>query len=212
MSPRHTRRRSVVLVFGESINDAQSIATLIQGLRPDLVGRVKPVPRPTSLTRQAGQLAVRNWEAELRSVVTAMAAAGQPVAAVVVHRDADRPDPAGAVEAGLRQQLRGIADEVAVPVETMEAWWLLFPEATETVRPRAWRGRLPRQARDVERISHPKAELQRKTRPSGHQYAEADSPTIAAAISTRSHVAVGISSSWDRLQASAGRLPTVLRP
>lgn len=196
-----------MLVFGESINDAQSIATLIQGVRPELAGRVKPAPRPTSLTRQAGQVVVRSWADELVTVVRATAAAGQPVAAVVVHRDADRPDPSGAVEVQLRQQLRHVADEVAVPVETIEAWWLLFPDATETVRPRAWRKRLPRQVRDVERVRDPKAELQRRTRPSGHEYSESDSPVIAAAIATGSHPAIGSSASYDRLCASARRLP-----
>lgn len=147
MSARQSKRQPVVLVFAESINDAQSIATLMQGLRPELVGRIKARTRPTSLTRQAGDLAVRNWADELRRAVSATAAAGQPVVAVVVYRDADGPDPSGSVEAQLRQQLRGIADEVAVPVEALEAWWLLFPSATEAVRPLAWRGRLPRRAR-----------------------------------------------------------------
>lgn len=207
MNPRASKRSPVVLVFGESLNDAQSIATLIQGLRPDLAGRLRPRPRPASLTRQAGGLAVRHWADQLRSVVDAMMAAGQPVAAVVVHRDADGPDSSGAVESQLRQQLQGVADEVAVPVEAMEAWWLLFPDATETVRPRAWRGRLPRRVRDVEKVREPKAELQRRTRPTGHEYAESDSPTIATAIATGSHPAVGHSASYDRLCAGARRLP-----
>jgi hypothetical protein len=136
-----------------------------------------------------------------------MTAAGQPVAAVVVHRDADGPNPSGSVEANLRRQLRGVADEGTVPVEAMEAWWLLFPDAAESVRPRAWRARLPRKVRDVERVSDPKAELKRKTRPSKHEYAESDLPLIAAAIATGRHPAVGHSASYDRLCASARRLP-----
>jgi len=69
----------------------------------------------------------------------------------------------------------------------MEAWWFLFPEAVEAVRPRAWRNKLPREAQDVELINQPKKELQRVTRgKSAPEYAESDSPTIAAYIKEKS--------------------------
>lgn len=207
MSFPRSRRKPVVLVFGESINDAQSVAALIQGMRPDLQGRVRARARPTSLTREAGPAAIRSWVSDLRTAVTATTAGGQPVAAVVVHRDADRPDPTGAVEVMLRRQLAGIAAEVAVPVEAMESWWLLFPTAAESVRPYAWKDRLPRTARNVDHVRDPKSELRRATRSSGKEYTEADSPAIAFAVAGGCHPAVGTSPSWDRLGASARRLP-----
>lgn len=128
-------RASVVLVFGESINDSTSIAHLLVAANPALDGRVRPRPKPTSLTCQARPPAVWSWVADLRSVVRATEATGERVAGVVVHRDVDGPDPSGAVVANLTMQLAEVDGEAVVPVQAIEAWWFLFPDAVEAVRP-----------------------------------------------------------------------------
>jgi hypothetical protein len=135
-----------------------------------------------SLTREARPDAVRQWVAQLESAVRAFRANG-PIAAVVVHRDADGPDIHGGRGEQLRTQIQKIDGLPVVPVQTIEAWWFLFPDAVEAVRPSTWRGRMPREARDVECIDAPKAELRRVTRSKkGAPYSEADSPVIAGHI------------------------------
>ncbi len=175
-------RPAVILVFGESINDSASIAHLLVAANPALNGRVRPLPRPASLTREARPPAVATWVAKLRRAVLA-AKANERVAAVVVHRDADGPDPQAAVASQLARQLAELDDHAVVPVQAIEAWWFLFPDAVEAVRPGAWRGKLPRRKQDVELIEHPKAALQRATRTrNGLEYTEAESPVIAKQI------------------------------
>jgi len=176
-------RAAVVLVFGESINDSTSIAHLLVAANPALAGRVRARPRPTSLTRDARPPAVRSWVADLRRAVLAAEATGDRVAAVVVHRDADGPDPTASRAADLTRQLFELNGKAVVPVQAIEAWWFLFPDAVEAVRPGAWRGKLPRNSRDVEMIDRPKQALQRATRTrNGPEYTEADSPVIAKRI------------------------------
>lgn len=199
--------KAVVLVFGEDRHDAASIAALLEAGNPKLQGRVRARPRPTSLTREAKHPAVRNWVQELGDVIRATVAAGTSVAAVVVHRDADRPDPDGAVAADLTGQLSPIGGHPAVPVQAIEAWWLLFPDAVEAVRPRAWAGKLPRKRRDVETVVNPKKELQRLTGTGrASRYEEADSISIAENIKRVKPRRYGSSASYDRLLQLAGTL------
>jgi hypothetical protein len=54
-------------------------------------------------------------------VVRATEAAGTVVRAVVVHRDADGPDPAAGVESELAAQLAPIPGRPAVPMQAIEA-------------------------------------------------------------------------------------------
>lgn len=208
MSHRGAPRKaqSKVLVFGESLNDAQSIATLLVAARSDLRGRVRPRPAPTSLTRAAGPDAVDSWLLKLRKAVLANEAGGSVIAAVVVHQDADGHDPRGVNEARLRRQLRGVANEVAVPVQMIEAWWLLFPGAVRAVRPISWRTSVTDRPHDVDGVVDPKLHLMRLTRSSGHAYAEADSSKIAEHISSGKHSRVGTSASYDRWLNSCDRL------
>jgi hypothetical protein len=198
----HSRRRSLgaVLVFGESRNDSDSIAALVLSANPRLQGRVRALPRPTSLTRTAGTAAVRRWVDEIEMAIRAHEAARGPVTAVLVHRDADRADPSETVAATLRQQLASSAGHPVVPVQAMEAWWFLFPDAVEAVRPRAWRGCMPRRRRDVEGIDRPKHELIARTAAKGGvPYTEADSPAIARKIREQGSEPHGYSVSYGRL-------------
>lgn len=109
-----------VLVFAESLNDSKSIAHRLVAVNVRLDRRVKAVPRPTSLTRGAGPLAVRDWVDEVRRAVEGYRRAGTAVTAVLIHRDADRHDPRGDEEQQLRDQLDGVGEPV-VPVRTIEA-------------------------------------------------------------------------------------------
>lgn len=204
---RH-RRTPVVLLFGENLNDSESIRHLLAHASPELARRLRARPRPMSLTHGAGRDAVRRWIDELSGVVRSMERAGTPVQAVVVHRDADGPDPSGTRHSQLATQLNALGCDAfaVVPVQMTEAWWFLFPDAVEAVRPQAWRRRMPRSNRDVETIDNPKAELQRVTRPSGHEYSEADSPAIAQKVSDLAAVPHGRSASYERLRKTASIL------
>jgi hypothetical protein len=205
--PVPATRPPVVLVFGESINDSASIAELIVAANPALSGLVRALPRPVSLTRQAKDAPVKRWTEDVGRIVRGTEAAGTSVRAVVVHRDGDGPDPAGTVEKTLASQLAHLSGQPAVPVQAMEAWWFLFPDAVEAVRPRAWQGRLPRRPRDVETIHQPKVELQRLTRwGKAAEYAEADSRVIAKYIRLHSPPQYGSSASFQRFSTMARTL------
>jgi len=180
VAARHPQRKRtpIVLVFGENPHDSLSLAALIRSIRPDLVGGVETSRRPASLTREASPPKVKNWVSEIARVVAATTAAGRPVAAVVVHRDADRVDLKGEEEQRLANGLAGLPHAVpAVPVVAIESWWFYFGDATESVV-RGWK--LPAKEQNWDSIGSPKRELQDLTRRTKRTYAEADSPAIAA--------------------------------
>lgn len=200
MSQAARAGRGAVLVFGESRNDSDAVAELVVAANPRLAGRVRALPRPTSLTRTAGARLVRRWVTEIAKAVQAHEAAKGPVVAVLVHRDADGPDPDASVAAALRGQLAPLGGQLVVPVQMIEAWWFLFPDAVEAVRPGTWRGCLPRRHRDVERIDRPKNELMSRTGAGGGtSYTEADSPAIARKIREQGGTPHGLSASYRRL-------------
>lgn len=202
-SPR-PNKKGAVLVFGESVNDSQSILHLLIGANESLASRVRSLRRPVSLTRDAKLNAVRDWVDELRRTVQAFEAVNGCVGAVVVHRDADGHDPGGAVAADLAQQLAALNGHPVVPVQAIEAWWFLFPDAVEAVRPRAWKDKLPRRPRNVELIDRPKKALQQATQGRrAPEYAESDSPIIAAYIREKSLIPLCPCKSYDRMLAMA---------
>ncbi|MCY4193619.1 MAG: hypothetical protein OXF04_04900 [bacterium] len=89
-----------------------------------------------------------------------------------------------------------------VPVEEIEAWWLLFPTATEAMRG-SWAGTLAKGVRNVDSISDPKRELVRRTgrRDNRKSYSEADSPAVAALVAEAIGAGtepLGSSASFDR--------------
>lgn len=201
-------RPGLVLVFGENYNDSQSIGHLLVHLNPRLVGRVRPLPRPTSLTRQAKAHAVRNWVTELDRTIRGYEAGGRQITAALVHRDSDGPDPDGAVATALNNDLAPLGcGHPVVPVEEIEGWWFLFPNAVEAVRPSAWRDTMPRRARDVELIRNPKQELQRLTgRRKKARYEEADSPRVAEFVRQLGLQPQGTSTSYHRFRTVARSL------
>jgi len=64
-------RSEAVLVFGESVNDSQSIQHLLIAANASLASRVRAVRRPISLTRAAKPDVVRNWVDDLDRTVRA---------------------------------------------------------------------------------------------------------------------------------------------
>lgn len=176
----------LVLVFGESLNDARAIAELIIALCPELTGKVKPSPRPTSLTRTAHIDKVSKWAAAVADVVNAFRARGKPVQCVFVHRDADQQDPAAMLARATEEALTAAGVQHAhavVPIESIESWWLCFPQAVETFVP-GWSGALRNPPGDVDRVATPKGELIRRTRAAlpKRPYGEADSHGIARQV------------------------------
>ncbi|MGH3870353.1 MAG: hypothetical protein ACRDSR_02360 [Pseudonocardiaceae bacterium] len=199
-SSPHPHKKGAVLVFGESVNDSQSIRHLLIGANASLAGRVRSLRRPVSLTRDSKPNAVRDWVDELRRTVHAFEANDGRVAAVIVHRDADGHDPEGAVAAELARQLATLDGHPVVPVQAIESWWFLFPDAVEAVRPCAWKGKLSRQPRNVELIDRPKKALQQATRGGrAPEYAESDSPVIADYIRKWSLTPLCPCKSYDRM-------------
>ena len=203
---RAPRTAAVALVFGESHNDRASIVRLIEALCPDLEGRVKARPHPVSLTRSASPRSVSGW---IERIADSVSSHGQPVVCVFVHRDADGPDPGGQLHRETEAALRhaGITGAHAVvPVEEIEAWWMLFPDATEQLR-RSWRGTLKRAERDWDTVRNPKEELRRLTRRGDrrHAYSEADSLSVARHVASaiaEGKTPVGRSRSYDRFAAA----------
>ncbi len=182
------RRAPVVLVFGEDSNDARSVSVLIEALCPTLKGRVKARREPPSLQRTASPGATLTWIDRIADVVRNNE---RPVACVFVHRDSDIHDPQGKLQQDTETALRksGLTNAHAVvPVHEIEAWWLLYPDATEQLRPSIWKDTLQRSSRNWDAVANPKEELRERTakRGRGHAYSEADSPRVAE------HVAAAI--------------------
>lgn len=195
-----------ILVFGEDINDARAIAQLIEALCPAARGRVKPRPKPTSLIRSASDRKVRRW---IENLADASRNDRSPVACVFVHRDSDQPDDLAVLAADTEAALSKAGLEhghAVVPVHKTEAWWLLFPDATETHRA-SWKNTLRKRPGNVDNIPDPKSELIERTRRGNerHAYSEGDSPDVARSVATAlkgGATAAGVSPSFERFVES----------
>jgi hypothetical protein len=177
--PARSSTASKILVFAESLNDSKSIASLLVAANGGLSRRVIAAPRPVSLTRTAGPDAVRDWVGELRRTVTAYKAAGTRIGAVLVHRDADRFDPLGEVEQLLGNDLQPVPGDPVVPVQMIEAWWFLFPDAVEAVRPRPGEASCRGGLATSSALSDRSPSWRLTGRSGAPAYAEADSISIA---------------------------------
>lgn len=205
---RRQSKPSVVLVFAESLNDARALRSLIEALCPSLKNRVREQPRPSSLQRSAGPQPVRRWMDGVSDVVKAVSMRAS-VVCVFVHRDSDGPDPEGRLVSSTEALMRKAGIEnghAVVPVQEIESWWLMFPQATESLRT-TWSGTLIASGRNVDKISNPKEELTRRTARNSRKkgYSEADSPEIARLVARAiesGQSPVGHSPSFDRFRGS----------
>ncbi len=205
---RRQSNPSIVLVFAESLNDARALRSLIEALCPSLRDRVREQPRPPSLHRSAGRQPVTRWLDGVSDVVKVVSMRAS-VACVFIHRDSDGPDLPGRLAASTEAAMRQAGIEnghAVVPVQEIESWWLMFPQATEGFRT-AWSGTLPVSQRDVDRTSAPKEELTRRTSRNSRKkgYSEADSPEIARLVASAiesGQAPTGSSRSFDRFRRS----------
>lgn len=206
-SESRARRRPAILIFGENPNDSESIKTLIGHFNRAASETFDILTRrdPPSLTHHAKPPARKDWLDRIEKAVRTEQSIRE-IRAVVVHQDSDMKDHAGTVEAQLRGDLvakfPNRATLAAVPIQMIEAWWLLFPAAIRTVRPQAWReAKFP--SGDTESIGNPKQALIRATAKVApkHPYCEGDSRTIAKAIAKLNLAPQGRNASWERFMA-----------
>lgn len=140
---RGPKKTPVVLVFAESPNDSNSIKILVEHFAAELHGRLSIETRkdPPSLTGAADRKAVQTWLEKVTKLVRTETNL-RDVHAILVHRDADYLDSEHQEEQRLREQLREhLASYVPterlhpiVPVQELESWWLLFPDACSRTR------------------------------------------------------------------------------
>jgi hypothetical protein len=191
-----------ILVFGENPNDSKSLKQLILGLCPCLQpSDVKVLREPPTLQREAKPTKVQQWADRAGAVLRAAQIVVGEAICILVHSDSDGPDD-GKFERSRSKELQDAGFTQAhavVPVEAIESWWLLFPEATEALVP-GWAGALPRRKRDVDKIAKPKDELIERTRRKlkKRPYTEADSEGIARKIVDCEFPKIGSSKSFDR--------------
>jgi len=184
---------SLVLVFGEDENDTKSIRELIEGLRPELVGKVQHRRQPLVLIKNARLEDVPERAQRIADAVD-IERATHDVACVFAHEDCDAVEPqhegvCTKIETALAKA--GCPAHAVVPAWELEAWWFMWPEAVQSVRPKSWRAPDDHLGRRVGLIKDAKEELRRKVVPkelkpekrkSFPHYQESDSPTIARLV------------------------------
>ncbi|HYO56546.1 hypothetical protein [Archangium sp.] len=189
-------RPPLVLVFGEDENDTKSIRELIEGLRPELVGKVQHRRHPLVLIKNARPEDVPDRAQRIADAVD-IARATHDVACVFAHEDCDDVEPkheavCAKIEAALAKA--GCPAHAVVPAWELEAWWFMWPEAVQAVRPKSWRAPDDHLGKRVGLIKDAKEELRRKVVPkdlkpekrkSFPHYQESDSPTIARHVRER---------------------------
>lgn len=182
---------ALVLIFGEAEddNDRRAIEYLVQSLKPkDVQVRCQRHRTPFILDRSAQRRKhMRACEeiAILASAATEAAKPGDKVLVVGFH-DTDEVEPSHIKESQrIKNDLRayGVVGVAATPACTIEAWWMLFPEALAQTR-RCWASF--KTSGNVGAIQQPKTYLTRKLRnPSNRKcpdYTETDSVPIARHI------------------------------
>lgn len=126
------------MVFGESRHDREALAVFVREIRSD--AQPKAMATPVTLQRGTEVAKLRSWADSLAGTVRAQMAISN-VVGVLVHRDADGPDPGGCLVEELDSQLVGIPVDARgiVPVQEIEAWWMAYPSALAKVHEK-WRG------------------------------------------------------------------------
>lgn len=132
-----------VLIFGEDQTDRGALEHLSKAIlaHAGITGvRTSALRKPIILSRHASKRKRHKMSAEVAGFARAFERKAKTL--VVVHQDCDDVEPAHLREAArLDVDLRaaGVVRPVpATPAWEIEAWWMLFPRALMTLRPR-WR-------------------------------------------------------------------------
>ncbi|HZI04621.1 MAG TPA: hypothetical protein VEZ71_11390 [Archangium sp.] len=187
------KRPSIVLLFGEDENDTKSIRELIEGLRPELAGKVQHRRQPLVLIKNARPEDVPERAQRVADAVD-IERATHDVACVFAHEDCDEVEPkhlavCAKIETALAKA--GCPAHAVVPAWELEAWWFMWPNAVQAVRPKSWRAPDDHRGKQVGLIKDAKEELRRKVVPKDLKpekrkgfphYQESDSPTIARQV------------------------------
>ncbi|MGK5639628.1 hypothetical protein ACSNOK_15150 [Streptomyces sp. URMC 126] len=180
MSPAPRRRRSVIVVAGESSNDREVLQHLIPALYPKCP-KVVPIRDEVRLAPALLQLSPR--VEKLRDSALRMAeGCNAKLVGFVVHADLDEVSDQryDQVRDRITTQLRKTLpcpSALALSAVEMESWLMQFPDAFPKVR-RSWAMRPEDCRKDLTKVANPKEHLKKHLgRP---PYRESDSPKIMA--------------------------------
>jgi hypothetical protein len=187
------KRPPLVLVFGEEENDRASIRELIEALREDLVGKVQTRREPLVLIKNARPEDVPDRAKRIADAVD-ISRATHDIVCVFAHEDRDDFEPkheetCKKIEEALEKA--GCPAHAVVPAWELEAWWFMWPEAVQAVRPKSWRAPDDYLGKEVGKIKDAKEMLKKKVVPKDLKpekrnnfphYEESDSPKIARQV------------------------------
>lgn len=180
MSPAPRRRRSVIVVAGESDNDRAVLQHLIPALYPRCP-KVVAINDKIKLAPALLQLSPR-VETLRDSALRMAAGCDAELVGVVVHADLDEVSNQRyeQVRERITAQMRKILpchSALALSAVEMESWLMLFPDAFPKVR-RGWAMRPEDRRKDLTMLANPKEHLKRHL--GKPPYRESDSPKIMA--------------------------------
>lgn len=180
MSPAPRRRRSVIVVAGESDNDRAVLQHLIPALYPRCP-KVVAINDKIKLAPALLQLSPR-VETLRDSALRMAAGCDAELVGVVVHADLDEVSNQRyeQVRERITTQLRKTLpchSALALSAVEMESWLMLFPDAFPKVR-RGWAMRPEDRRKDLTMLANPKEHLKRHL--GKPPYRESDSPKIMA--------------------------------
>jgi hypothetical protein len=186
-------RPALVLVFGENPHDSQSIREFVEALREDLVGKVQWRREPQVLIKNAKPEDVPERAKRIADAVD-INRATHDIVCVFAHEDRDDFEPkheetCKKIEEALEKA--GCPAHAVVPAWELEAWWFLWPDAVQAIRPKSWRAPDDYLGKKVGNIKDAKEELKRRVIPKDlkpekrknfRTYEESDSPAIARQV------------------------------
>jgi hypothetical protein len=182
-----SKRRKLVLIFGEDHNDTKSLRELFLALCPGFSGTVKPLARPPILLRDARPADLKDRAARVAALIEAEQAVAD-VMCIFAHEDCDECEPAhNDLTKRIQDAFASVGHHVhaVAPAWELETWWFLWPRAVREYRP-SWATLDSYAGMDLGRIRNSKEELRRALRPQGQRrtrdYRESDAPGIAGKV------------------------------
>ncbi len=187
------KRPQQVLIFGEDENDTKSLRVLIEALRKDLVGKVQIRREPLVLIRDAKPEDVPERAKKIADAVD-ISRAAHDIVCVFAHEDRDDFEPkheetCRKIEEAMKKA--GCPAHAVVPAWELEAWWFMWPDVVQAVRPKSWRAPDDHLGKEVGKLKNAKEELKKRVVPkdlkpekrkSFQTYQESDSPAIAQQV------------------------------